>query len=77
MMANLQPGDLVILLSVPSNVINGLPKDDQMAIRSVIGKTVKFSGISFDQAEIEFRDGYGDTHTIWVDPDRIRPVEKA
>ena len=77
MMANLQPGDLVILLSVPSNVINGLPKNDQMAIRSVIGKTVKFSGISFDQAEIEFKDGHGDTHTIWVDPDRIRPVEKA
>jgi hypothetical protein len=75
-MPNLQPGDLVILLSVPAKLIHGLPEDDQTAIRSVIGKTVTFSGISFDQAEIEFRDSHGDAHTIWVDSDRIRPIEK-
>ncbi len=74
-MPNLQPGDLVILLSVPSSLISGLPEDDQAAIRSAIGKTVKFSGVSYNnQAEVEFRDSHGGIHTIWVDTDRIRPA---
>jgi hypothetical protein len=73
-MPNMQPGDLVVLISVPPAFFSDLPEEDQMAIRSVIGKTVKFSGIAYGQAELEFRDAHGDEHTIWVDTDRIKPV---
>jgi hypothetical protein len=73
-MPNMQPGDLVVLISVPSVLFSGLPEEDQAAIRSVIGKQVKFAGIAYGQAEIEFKDDRGDEHTIWVDADRIRPA---
>lgn len=73
-MPNLQPGDLVVLLSVPHALLANLPEDDQAAIKSVIGRPVKFAGISYGQAELEFSDSKGDEHTIWVDPDKIQPV---
>ena len=73
-MPNLQPGDLVIIMSVPRTLLSGLPEDDQIAIRSVIGKPVKFAGISYGQAEIEFRDDRGDEHTIWIDAEQIKPA---
>lgn len=74
LMANLQPGDLVIVLSVPPKLLAGLPEDDQVAIRAVIGKPAKFAGMSYGQAEIEFRDEQGDEHTIWLDADKIKPA---
>jgi len=73
-MPNPQPGDLVVLLSVPNALMSGLPEEDQTAIRSVIGKPVKFAGITYGQAELEFRDSHGDEHRIWVDTDRITPT---
>jgi hypothetical protein len=73
-MPNMQPGDLVVLLSVPATLMSGLPEADQIAIRSVIGKPVKFAGITYGQAELEFSDSHGDEHTIWVDADRIKPA---
>ena len=73
-MPNPQPGDLVIILSVPPTLLSGLPEEDQTAIRSVIGKPVKFAGMSYGQAEIEFRDDQGDEHTIWIDADQIKPA---
>jgi len=69
----MQPGDLVVLISVPAAMFSGLPEEDQMAIRSVIGKTVTFTGITYGQAELEFKDDRGDDHTIWVDTNRIKP----
>jgi len=73
-MPNMQPGDLVVLISVPPALFSGLPEEDQMAIRDVIGKPVRFSGITYGQAEIEFKDDRGDDHTIWVDVDLIKPA---
>ena len=73
-MPGLQPGDLVVLIGVPATLFSGLPEEDQTAIRSVIGKPVKFAGMAYGQAELEFKDGHGDEHTIWVDIDRIRPA---
>jgi hypothetical protein len=73
-MPNMQPGDLVVLISVPQALFSGLPEEDQTAIRSVIGKQVKFAGITYGQAEIEFKDDRGDEHTIWVDTDLIKPA---
>lgn len=73
-MPNMQPGDLVVVISVPATLFSGLPEEDQTAIQSVIGKPVKFAGIAYGQAELEFKDDHGDEHTIWVDTDRIRPA---
>jgi hypothetical protein len=76
-MPDLHPGDLVIILSLPPTLLSGLPKEDQSAIRSIIGKPVTFAGMSYGQAEIEFRDSDGDEHTIWIDADKIRLAEGA
>ena len=73
-MTNPQPGDTVILLSVPAGLMSGLPEEDQTAIRSVVGKQVNFAGIAYGQAEIDFQDSRGDRHTIWVDTDLIGPA---
>ena len=76
-MSNLRPGDLVKLKSVPTSLLDGLPEEDQAAIRSVIGQTVIFVGFSHGQAEIEFKDIHGDDHSIWVDEHRIKRARKA
>ena len=73
-MPDLRPGDLVVLISVPPTLMSGLPEEDQTAISSVIGKPVTFAGFSYGQAEVEFKDGHGDEHTIWVDADLIKPA---
>jgi hypothetical protein len=73
-MLNLHPGDLVVILRLPPTLLSGLPEDDQTEIRSIIGKPVKFTGMSYGQAEIEFKDSRGDEHTIWIDVDQIGPA---
>ena len=72
-MPNMQPGDLVVLLSVPPALFCDFSEEDQRSIRSVVGKPVRFIGLAYGQAEIEFKDDRGDRHTIWVDTDRIKP----
>jgi hypothetical protein len=73
-MPNPRPGDMVVLLSVPATLMTSLPEEDQTAIQEAIGKQVKFTGFTYGQAEVEFKDSHGDGHTIWVDTDRIRPA---
>ncbi len=73
-MPNLKPGSLVTLTSVPSSLLQGLPKEDQTAIQSIVGHPVTLAGYSYGQAELEFVDSDGDVHTIWVETDLIRPA---
>ena len=73
-MRNLKPGRLVILTSVPTSLLQGLPEEDQVAIKSIVGQPVTLTGYSYGQAELEFIDSQGDGHTIWVGPDLIRPA---
>lgn len=73
-MPNLHPGDLVILESAPPSLLSGLPAEDQVAIRGVVGKPVLFAGMSFGQAELEFKDARGDFHTIWVESNLLAPA---
>lgn len=55
-----------ILLSLPADFLMGLPRHDQEAISSAIGRECVFVGMRDDGcAEIEFR-FCGDIHTIWV-----------
>jgi hypothetical protein len=73
-MPDFEPGALVILTSVPSSLLRGLPKEDQSAIRAIVGKPVTLAGFSYGQAELEFADAQGDDHTIWVEKKFIRPA---
>jgi hypothetical protein len=69
-----EPGTLVILNSAPSSLLRGLPKEDQKAILSIVGKPIALAGFSYGQAELEFTDSQGDDHTIWVEKNLIRPA---
>jgi hypothetical protein len=71
-MPEFQPGDRVILTAAPASLLHGLPKEDQKAIRSIIGQPVVLAGFSYGQAELEFKGAQGDDHTIWVEPALIR-----
>jgi hypothetical protein len=71
-MADLQPGDRVILLTAPDVLLRGLPKEDQQAIRAIVGRPVTLAGFNYGQAELEFKDAAGDDHTIWVEPALIK-----
>ena len=73
-MPDLKPGSLVILTSVPSSLLQGLPKEDRTAIEAIVGHPVTLAGYSYGQAELEFIDRQGDGHTIWVETDLIRPA---
>ncbi|HZK89475.1 MAG TPA: hypothetical protein VFC56_04940 [Stellaceae bacterium] len=71
-MADFEPGDRVILTSVSVALLRGLPKEDQKAIRSIVGRPVLLAGFSSGQAELEFTDDQGDDHTIWVETALIK-----
>jgi hypothetical protein len=73
-MPDLEPGALIILTKAPSSLLRGLPKEDQSAIRAIVGKPVTLAGFSYGQAELEFTDAQGDDHTIWVKKNLIRPA---
>ncbi len=73
-MSDFRPGDRVILTAAPASLLRGLPKEDQAAIRSIVGQPVVLAGFSYGQAELEFMDAQGDDHTIWVEPALIRPA---
>lgn len=71
-MPPLGAGSLVILSSMPSGLLDGLPGEDQLAIRSIIGQPVTLAGYSFGQAELEFDDASGNSHSIWVEPSLLQ-----
>jgi len=66
-MPDFEVGRMVILKTLPPGLLNDLPEEDQIAIRSIVGRPVTFVGRSFGQAELEFFDSSGDGHTIWVE----------
>jgi hypothetical protein len=71
-MPDFEPGHTVILQSAPPSLLSGLPEEDQRAIRLIVGKPVTFAGYSFGQAELEFVDGNGDGHSVWVQASLLR-----
>jgi hypothetical protein len=73
-MPKLEPGVLVILSRAPPALLQGLPKEDQKAIRSIVERPVTFTGFNYGQAELEFTDAQGDYHIIWVDKNLIKPT---
>jgi len=71
-MPNLKTGAKVVLDVLPPGLINGLPVEDQLAIKAIIGQPVTLGGYSFGQAEVVFIDHEGAEHTIWVEPNLLR-----
>ena len=73
-------GDTVILTALPLGLLDGLPAEDQRAIRAMIGKPVLLCGYDADgRAEVQFDDPFdgrpgtfNHTHTICVPRDFIR-----
>jgi len=55
---------MVVLSTLPPDLLQGLPEQDQVAIRSIIGLPVTLAGYSFGQAELEFVDAAGDNEPI-------------
>jgi hypothetical protein len=71
-MSEFEPGRMVVLSTLPSELLSGLPEEDQIAIRSMVGHPVVFAGYSYGQAEIEFTDSQGDGHSICVEPSLLK-----
>ena len=70
------PGDMVILLEAVPGLLEGLPNADQKAIAEVVGKPILFVGYDeTGRAELEFTDGHGEIHSIYVSPETIRAAE--
>lgn len=69
----MKPGDKVILVSLPPDLLEGLPQEDQDAIQAVVGQPVELDDI---EAVLHFIDSTGDHHMIWVGLDHIKPVEE-
>jgi hypothetical protein len=70
------PGDMVILWQAVPRLLEGLPSADQKAIAEVVGKPILF--VRYDEtgrAELEFTDGLGEIHSIYVSPEAIKGAE--
>lgn len=64
-----KPGDFVLLTKVPPGLLEGLPLEDQRAIRAVVGKPILLSEYDKDgRLELEFTDRKGTIHFIYVQP---------
>lgn len=69
-----KPGETVVLKGIPPGLLDGLPNEDQRAIRAIVGKPVHL--VEYDEdgrAELEFddpldprREHHTHTHSIWV-----------
>jgi hypothetical protein len=80
----LRIGSRVVLVAVPPGLLDGLPTEDQRAIRAIVGKPVTFLG--YDErgdAELHFADPFvvqtdksTYTHSIWVSPKFIEPYRR-
>jgi hypothetical protein len=71
-----EPGDMVILLEAVPGLLEGLPSADQKAIAEVVGKPILFVGYDeTGRAELEFTDGRGEIHSIYVSPEIMKAPE--
>jgi hypothetical protein len=71
-----RPGDMVVLIEVPPGLLDDLPMEDQQGISEIVGKPVRLNEYDEDgRAELEFKDGDGHFHFIYVHPDFVRAAE--
>jgi hypothetical protein len=74
-----KPGDMVVLVGLPSRFLDSLPCESQTAITAMIGKPVEYRGITrtsgWERVELRFEEYPGRIHYINVDPSFIRLVK--
>lgn len=69
--------DVVVILKISQNLLSDLPQEDQDAIKNCVGK--KFSIAGFDalgNVEVEFVDGQGNPHTIWIESNCVSKIKR-
>jgi len=67
-------GDKVRIISIPPELPQGLPEEDQEAINAQKGKILVVQEVNENSyAELEFTDTSGQIHTIWL---KFRYLEK-
>ena len=76
------PGEQVILVALPPDLLDGLPAEDYRAISAMVGKKVML--VCYDEvgsAELHFDDPFHPrtdesslSHSIWVGPEFIRRI---
>ena len=72
-----KPGDTVIVTRIPPGFLDDLPIEDQRAISAVIGKPIVLNEYDDDgRAELQFKDGEGAIHFIYVNADLLTPVNQ-
>jgi hypothetical protein len=79
----LKSGDMVVLKGLPPGFLDDLPLENQIAIRNVIGKPIRFieftcftyGGQRIERVELEFFDEFGHGHFLYVDPSFIRIIQ--
>lgn len=76
----LKPGDMVVLVGLPPGFLDDLPLEEQSVISAMVGKPIKFCGITststWKRVELEFSDReHGMNHTLYVDPSFIRSAK--
>jgi len=67
-------GDKVVLAMLPPGLLGGLPREDQKAIRGIVGKPVLLEEYDDDgRAVLTFTDANNVDHSIFVNPRYIKP----
>jgi hypothetical protein len=73
-----KPGDMVVLVGLPPGFLDDLPLENQIAIRDVTGKPIRYCGITitstWQRVELEFHENSERGHTLYVDPSFIRAI---
>lgn len=70
-----KPGSTVILAKLPPGLLRGLPREDQKAIRQIVGKPVLLEGYDDDgRAILTFNELSEVSHSIFVNPEFIQIV---
>ena len=71
-----KPGEMVVLTKLPPGFLDDLPKEDQLAISSVVGQAIILNRYDEDgRAELEFTEENGTIHFIYVSPTFVRRAE--
>jgi hypothetical protein len=70
-----KPGDKVVLATLPPGLLRGLPREDQKAIRDILGKPVLLEQYDDDgRAVLTFTDSKNVAHSIFVSPEFMTTI---
>jgi hypothetical protein len=71
-----KPGEMLVLTKLPPGFLDDLPKEDQLAISSVVGQAIILNRYDEDgRAELQFAEENGTIHFIYVSPAFVKSTE--